>query len=105
MGVPELDAAVCGATSRGQQVGLEWAPGQGLHSSLVAQQCVQGIAPPELPNQEAVVVAPGRQVLPVGRPFQPAHLQGVAPQLCCDVLAHPADPVEMLMGPLLAVVS
>ena len=88
--VPKLDGPVCSAAAGGQQIGLEGAPGQGLHSSLVAQQRVQGLPPPQLPDQQPVVVAPRRQVLPVGGPLQAAHLQRVPPQLRGDVLPHPA---------------
>ena len=91
MHVPELDAAVGSPAPRGQEVGLEGAPGQGLHRGLVAQQGVHRFPASQVPHQQPIVIAPGGQVLPIGGPLQAAHFQGMAPQLRCDVLPHPAQ--------------
>ena len=46
------------------------------------------------PDVEEVVVAAGGQLLPAGRPLEPAHLLLVAPQHAGDVLADPAAPLR-----------
>mmetsp|Transcript_16853 Transcript_16853/g.16102 ORF Transcript_16853/g.16102 Transcript_16853/m.16102 type:complete len:319 (-) Transcript_16853:371-1327(-) len=93
--IPELYALVSRAPSRSQQVLLPGTPGNGLHGSLVVSELELGAvgvgahvvlleqlrgvpdAVVDVPDAEHVVVAPTRQLLPVGAPLEAAHLLAV----------------------------
>jgi hypothetical protein len=75
VGVPELDAPVCGPTPGSEEVGLEGAPRQGLHGCLVLVHPVQGGgALGRVPNVQQVVVSPAGQLGAGGGPLEAADL-------------------------------
>lgn len=90
-GIPEPNAAICSATTRSQQVGLEGTPGQGFDSSLMSCKPMHGPWVVPGPDVQQVVIAAAGKLLPTGRPGQPTDLLFVTTQSADDMLSRPAD--------------
>ena len=81
-GVPEVDVTVVGSAAGGEQVGLPWAPADGLDSSLVVGLGELGDREGAgVPDGDKVVVAASSELGTVGAPLEATYLGGVGDEL------------------------
>ena len=69
-------------------------PGNGLNGRTVLRVRLDGRWRTQIPDEQPVIVATGREVLPIGRPFQSAYLLRVTCELPRALRARPWIPLE-----------
>lgn len=81
-GVPEVDVTVVGSATSGEQVGLPWAPADGLDGSLVVGLGELGDGERAgIPDGDEVVVSASSELGTIGAPLEATDLGGVGDEL------------------------
>jgi hypothetical protein len=94
-GVPEVDVAIVGSAAGGEEVGLPWAPADGLDGSLVVGLGELGDGEGAgVPDGDEVVIAAGSELGTVGAPLEATDLGGMGDELGGFVLGDADIVVE-----------